>query len=185
MKHLIMPPSTRNKSAKHPGACSLRSRIFRKFRGDTGTSLIEFAITVPMLFMVLIGFIQMCMALYSNFCIAEAARDTARWAAVRGSTSCTNAPGLAGCNATAAQIQSYAQGTGYPGIIAGNMAVTTNWLKNSGSMPASWSKCSDDICNQPGNAVQVVIAYPFLFQIPYANPNTFTFTSTAQMVIGQ
>jgi Flp pilus assembly protein TadG len=190
MNHPKAPAAKPGKSSAQCGA--LRKSSGPRFRtlrgrwgGDNGTSLIEFAVSVPVLFMLLIGFIQMCHALYSNFCISEAARDTARWASVRGSTSCTNAPGMSGCNATAAQIQSYAQSAGYPGVVSSSISVSTAWLSNSETTPATWSTCSGDDCNRPGNAVQIVVSYPFPYQIPFGPSNTFNFSSTAQMVIVQ
>lgn len=189
MTHLFFPASRYADSFVRLGSRGRRkwplSALRRPFTGDSGTSMVEFAVSVPILFMVLLGFIQLCLALYSNFCINEAARDAARWAAVRGSTSCTDAPGMSGCNATSAQIQSYAQNIGYPGIIPNEMSVSASWLSNSGTTPATWSTCAGSNCNKPGNAVQVVVSYPFLFQIPFAGESTWQFSSTAQMVIAQ
>lgn len=164
------------------------SILLRRCAGDRGTSLVEFTVSVPVLFMLLLGFVQMCMAVYSNFCINEIARDTARWAAVRGSNSCIDAPGMAGCNATANAIQGFAKRNAYPGIVPGELSVSTTWMQATSDTPATWSTCNSSIssiCNAPGNAVRVVVTYPFLFQVPFARNNTWNFSSTAQMVIVQ
>ena len=168
-------------------SCLRRSGLWRRSVSESGTTLIEFTISVPVLFMLLLGFCQMCLAIYSNFCVGEAARDTARWASVRGSNSCADAPQMSDCDATADEIKSYAKNLGYPGIDASKMSVSTTWLLASSSTPVTWSTCSgsQSICDAPGNAVQVVVSYPFPFQIPFSGSSTFNFTSIAQMVIVQ
>ncbi len=159
----------------------------RRFGGETGSSLLEFALSVPVLFMMLIGFCQMCIAIYTNFCITEMARDTARWASVRGSNSCADAPSMTDCDATATQIQAKALQNPYPGIVPSKLSVSTAWLQASSTNGVTWSACtqSSAICNAPGNAVQVTLDYPFPIQIPFASSFTPDFKSTSQVVIVQ
>lgn len=179
--------SSQQSTSRRPFDFGLRA-LWRRCAGDKGTSLIEFTVSIPVLFMLLLGFVQMCGAVYSSFCINEIARDTARWAAVRGSNSCADAPGLAGCDATSASIQSFAKNVEYPGIDPSKTSVSTSWLAASADTPVTWSTCNSTtsaICNAPGNAVQVKVSYPFPFQIPFAGKNTFNFSSTAQIVIVQ
>lgn len=182
--HELSPPQS---APRKPSKFGLRA-LWRRCAGERGTALIEFTVSVPVLFMLLLGFVQMCVAVYSSFCVNEIARDSARWAAVRGSNSCADAPGLAGCNATTASIQSFAQSAGYPGMDPSKISVSTSWLQASANTPVTWSACDSStsaICNAPGNAVQVSVSYPFPFQIPFAGRNTFNFSSTAQLVIVQ
>ena len=40
-------------------------------------------------------------------------------------------------------------------------------------------------CNSPGNAVRVVVTYPFRLGIPFVAARSITLTSTSQMVINQ
>ena len=171
-----------------PRAGFLVRALWRRCAGESGTTLVEFTLSVPVLFMLLLGFVQMCMAVYSNFCINEITRDTARWAAVRGSNSCLDAPGMLDCNATASAIQAFARSVAYPGIDPSKISVASSWLQATADTPVTWSNCSSSTsatCNAPGNAVQVVVTYPFPFQIPFAGKNTFNFSGTAQMVIVQ
>lgn len=159
--------------------------------GDSGASLVEFALSVSVLMGLLIGILFVCLALYTRHFVSEAALEGARWAMVRGSASCTNTPSLTGCNATQAQIQTYVQSLSFPGINSQSLAATTTWLSLSASTPATWTACATT-CNAPGNAVQVVVTYPFPFSIPSLtvktlsiSTNTLTFSSTAQLVISQ
>lgn len=159
----------------------------RRFAGETGSALIEFTLSVPILFMMLIGFCQMCIAVYSSFCVNEMARDTARWASVRGSNSCADAPGMPDCGATADEIKAQAKAIAYPGIIPSKLSVSTAWLQANSSDPVTWSSCTQGsaICNAPGNAVKVTVTYPFPIDIPFVKSQTTSFSSTSQIVIVQ
>lgn len=159
---------------------------------DSGASLVEFALSACVLLALLLGVLFLCFALYTRHFVSEAALEGARWAMVRGSTSCTNTPSLTDCNATSAEIQTYVQSLSYPGINSQSLTASTSWCSVSTSTPASWSSCSSTTANSPGNAVQVVVTYPFALQIPLLNVHTLsfsssslTFSSTAQLVISQ
>jgi Flp pilus assembly protein TadG len=154
---------------------------------ENGTSLVEFAISVPILFMLLFGFMEVALGIYTLHTCSEAARDAARWAIVRGSSSCTNTPNLTDCNATASEIQSYVQNTGYPGIDPNNLTVTTTWYSPSASTPTTWTACAlESGCNGPGDAVQVVVNYKFPLVILFLpSSSSPTLSGTAQMVIAQ
>lgn len=172
------------RSKRHLG----RLRSFRlRLAGDTGTSLVEFTFSIPVLFMLLIGFIQTSFAIYSNLCITALTRDTARWASVRGSNSCADAPAMTDCNATAAAIQAMAQRMVYPGIDSSKISVTTTWLQASSVDPVTWTACtgSSKICNAPGNAVEVALTYPLPFEVPFVSAQTLSLHSKSQLVIVQ
>jgi Flp pilus assembly protein TadG len=168
------------------GANPLLRRLLQAARGEQGEAMVEMAITSVILFLFLIGIIEISLALYSHAAVSEAAREAARYAMVRGSTSCTNTPSLTNCNATQAQIQTYVQGRKYPGLTSSNITVTTTWLSASTSQPTTWSTCSPGPCsNAPGNVVQVVVTYPFPLSIPFWNSMTINTGSTSRMVIAQ
>jgi Flp pilus assembly protein TadG len=152
------------------------------FRTDGGT-LVEFALTAGVMFTLLIGTIEMCFAFYTYHFTASAARQGARWAMVRGSTSCTNTPNLTDCNATAAEIQTYVSDLGFLNIPTSD--VTVNWYTWNGTQPAQWTLCSSGTCNAPGNQVQVKVTYPYLLGIPGMPAETINMTSTSQVVISQ
>jgi Flp pilus assembly protein TadG len=148
--------------------------------GETGASLVEMALSVSILLTVVFGIIFLSLALYSYFYISNAAREATRYAIVRGSDQpgdCTS-PGYANCRAQSADIQSYVQGLGFPGINSNNLTVTTNWLTSSGAA------CSPtDNCNSPGDLVQSKVTYTYPLTIPGVKQSTLTMSSTSQMVI--
>lgn len=151
----------------------------RFFKCEEGGSLVEMALISAMTMTMIIGIIEASFAVYTYHYISEAAREGARYAIVRGSY-CTS---LTNCNATAAQIQTYVKNLGYPGINStANMTVTTTWYSASTSLPTSWTLCAG-VCNDPGNAVNVKVAYNFPFMIPFVQKSTLALSSTSQMVI--
>ena len=148
----------------------------------------ELAMISPILFAMLFGVVQIAWAFYAYNFVSEAAREAARFAIVRGSTSCTNTPNLTYCNATGTQIQSYVRGLGYAGLNYNNLTATTTWCAatpdpTSGSM--TWPSCSSSAGNSPGNAVNVVVTYAFPLNIPFWKNQTLNLSSTARMVVAQ
>lgn len=144
---------------------------------EQGSSLVEMALTMVILLMILFGLIEMCLALYTYHFISDAAREGSRFAMVRGSAC---APPGYECNATAAQIQTYVQGLGFPGINPANMTVTTTWS----AYPAG-ATCSVLGCNGPGDLVTVTVSYNFPLAIPFVPTNILAMSSTSSMVISQ
>lgn len=147
-------------------------------RGETGSAMVEMAISMVLLLTILFGLIEMCFALYTYHYISDAAREGTRYAIVRGS-SC-QVSGVS-CTVTAAQIQSYVQDLGFPGINSSATTVTTAWS----GYPAG-SACSPSAsCNNPGNMVQVTVNYQFPLAIPFIPSSTLSMSSTSSMVISQ
>lgn len=152
-------------------------------RGEEGSSLVEMALCSAILLGMTFGIIEMSFGLYTFHYVSEAAREGSRYAMVRGSTSCTNTPNLVNCKATAAEIQTYVQSLGNPGV-----TVNTIWLKatTSGTPPTTtWAACANT-CNSPGNAVQVNVVYlAFPIDVPFWKKTSVNIGSTSQMVIAQ
>ena len=148
-----------------------------------GAAIIEFALSSAILFALLIGTVTMCLAFFTYHSVADAAREATRWAMVRGSTSCTNTPGLTDCNATAAEIQTYVSSLGYLNVTASD--TTVSWLAASGTQPTTWTTCASGTCNVPGNQVSVTVTYPFPLNIPFVSSQTLNISSTSAMVISQ
>lgn len=160
-------------------------RVFRCLRNEEGATLFETAVASTIFLAMLIGVLQMMLAVSTFNYVSDAAREGTRYAIVRGSASCTNTPSLSNCNATAGQIQTYVQGISYPGMKAASLSITTTWLSASSSYPTSWSACTSGTCNAPGNLVKIVATYPFSFSVPFVPKATINLTSTSQMVISQ
>ncbi len=162
-----------------------RTRFPHPTRGEEGSSLVEMAMALLIFLPLLLGAVEFSLVFYTYHDVTDSARMACRWAAVRGSTSCTNTPGLNDCDATSSQIQSYVQALGYPGLVGSNLNVTATWLSATTSTPTSWSACSSGTCNAPGNEVQVKVSYAFPISIPYWQVTTIDISSSATMVIAQ
>jgi Flp pilus assembly protein TadG len=138
--------------------------------------MVEMALTIIVLLTVIFGVFEICLALYTYHFISDAAREGSRFAIVRGST--CQSPGYE-CNATPAQIQTYVQGLGFPGINPSAMTVTTSWAAYANST------CVTATCNDPGNQVTVTVNYKFPLSIPFIPSTNLSMTSTSSMVISQ
>jgi Flp pilus assembly protein TadG len=159
------------------------ARVCRELLGVEGGSLIELALSAAIIFALLVGLIQLCIAFYATHATADTARQTTRWAMVRGSTSCTNVPNLSECDATSAQIQSYAASVGYLNLTTSDVSVS--WESANATTPMTWSACAGSGCNAPGNEIVVTVTYPFLLGVPFAGNNTLNISSTSSVVISQ
>ena len=142
-------------------------------------TLEEFALSASILFMLIFGVMDMCLALYSYHFTSEAARMGARFAMVRGSSCSTYGNFGFNCPVTlSSQVQTYLRGLSIPGISPANISVTATW-------PTTGASCAPSVtpCNNPGNLVRVTVSYQFPVSIPFVSPKTLTMKSTSQMVI--
>jgi Flp pilus assembly protein TadG len=144
--------------------------------GDEGGSLIEFAVTLPVLFGLIFCFIEMCMMLYTYEMISDSARQGTRYAMVRGA-SCPNAT-THSCEVSATQVNTYVSGLGWPNIGGGTVNATTCYI--AGANP-----CSSGGSESPGNQVQVTVTYAFKVWMPFVPKQTISLSSTAQATILQ
>jgi Flp pilus assembly protein TadG len=158
----------------------------RSGQGESGASIVETALALTILLPLIFGVMEACLAAYTYHYISEAARAATRYAIVRGSSLTTDcaAPGYATCIAqggsNTGDIATYVQHLGFPGIDPTKMTVNSTWLKSDGTACGT-----TDICKPPGNQVKVTIHYGFPLSIPWVPANTWTLTSTSQMVISQ
>ncbi|HLY42544.1 MAG TPA: TadE family protein [Terracidiphilus sp.] len=161
---------------------------------EEANTVVEMAITTLVLFSLIFGIIEMCMCLYAYNFTAEAARQATRYAIVRGSLSCQVNASFKDCNlgpATAGNpLQTYVQGLGFP--YASQMTVTPTWWSPSGSPGNTWTTActtatdaNGNACNQPGNAVKVVVTYAFPLAIPLVGVHSITLSSTSEMMVSE
>jgi Flp pilus assembly protein TadG len=157
-----------------------RLRVRQHACNECGATIVETAISFSLLICSLLGAFQIALALYTYHFVSDAAREATRYAIVRGSTSCSNTPNLANCNATAAVIQAWVRNLGYPGINPNNLTVTTTW-------PTTGANCypSTSPCNNPSNLVNVAVNYVFPLNVPYWKTGSINIVSSSQMVISQ
>jgi len=139
--------------------------LSRSLMGGRGSTLVEFAVVLTVLFMFLFGIMDCARALYAYHFVSDAAREGARYAIVRGS-SC-NSWGTA-CPAAASDIQTYLRNVPL-GIKSSAVTVTTTWNPN----------------NDPGSTVQVKVQYSFNFILPFLPKSALVMSSSSKMVISQ
>jgi Flp pilus assembly protein TadG len=173
-----------NRSRRFPhrwsaGLCSQRKQSGTRLRGEEGAALVEFAFSVSVLFLVVFGFLWLCVVLFMYNTAAEAAREATRWASVRGTTSGTsgtcNNPNITECPATNPQIVSYAQSL----VGASGMTVQAWWCDSTGANCVTAQSSAT-----PGNIVKVQVTYS-LASIPLITNTAYGVSSTSEMVIWQ
>lgn len=179
-----------NKAAWRKGRqLGCRAGLAHGLRGEEGSSLVEMGLATVILMMLVLGVIQFSLLFFAYNEVSDAARMATRWAAVRGANSCANTNnGLAGCGASAADITTYVQGLGYPGLVASQINVSPCWLQQittpTSTVPiSSWPACGGS--NSPGNEVQVKVSYAYPVIVPYWRAASITVSSTAAMVVAQ
>lgn len=184
---------------------AMARQFVERLRREQGSSLVEMALSVSILIVLLLGFVQFSLAVYAYNMVSEAAREATRYAAIRGTKSCDYAtstfpdcnlgPDSSGtANATTA-LQNYIKNRNFP--LSGNVQVVANWLSPTGGNPNQWTAtCSTaidnntgpligDACNFPGHAVQVQVTVAYPLTIPFWGSRSLNLTSTSQMVISE
>jgi Flp pilus assembly protein TadG len=144
-----------------------RSNLFRRsLNGQSGQSLIESAICIPVLLILFFCFMETCLLFYTKDMISEAAREGTRYAMFRGS-GCKKADGTS-CTLGATDINAYVKNLGWPNIAGGVMTPNTTY--------------PDGVETSP-HPVQVTVTYKFPIIMPLVPNNAWTLTSTSVMTI--
>lgn len=144
---------------------------------ERGSTLPEMAIALAAALMLILGVIEFGRAYYTYGFVAQLAREGARWAIVRGSTSCSNSQNtLPECDATPAQVQSYVQGLSEGATKASSILVLTTYPSCPNGAAGS---------NAPGCTVAVSVSYPLKFMSGLLPKATMNMTSVSSMVISQ
>lgn len=154
----------------------------QRFWKEGGSTAVEMALSSCVLFTVFFGFFQTAMAYYSYQYLSDAAREGARWAVVRGSTSCAN-NGIDHCGAVPGDIQRYIRNLGYPGIDPSKLTATVSYYSAPATSGGDWVSCPS--CNAPGNRVKVFLQYSYPMNIPFFPQGTLNLQSVSQMVVAQ
>jgi Flp pilus assembly protein TadG len=137
-----------------------------RLQAERGDGLVEFALCAAVFFVTVFGILEFGLAIWQYNVVATLAKEGARWAAVRGSTSGGNAVSTNG------PVQTYVQGR------ALGLAPTVD---------ATWPDGIGDgkPANYPGKKVQVVVTKNFTPPsrlIPHPN---LVLRSTAQLIIAR
>ena len=135
--------------------------------GERGQALVEFALTIPLVFLLIFSVIDFARLLYAFDLVTGAARVVSRYAMVHG-PACTAVPG---CAATATQIQTYVRTT-MSGVDSSTVTVATTWPPAGG--------CAGGTPVQ-GCPVLVQVTYPFQFAI--VSSLTIPIVNSSQLVV--
>jgi Flp pilus assembly protein TadG len=152
--------------------------------GEEGSAIFETALALTILLTSMFGIIETGLMLYTYHFISEAAREGTRYAIVRGSSAggpCSAYTSPPTCAVTKAQITTYVEKLGFPGIDPSKMMVKTTYA----SYPTGVTCTPSGACNNPGNQVTVAVTYDFPLNIPFVPAHTYTMTSTSAMIISQ
>jgi Flp pilus assembly protein TadG len=154
---------------QHHRRLSARSRRIGNRAGSRcGQSLVEFALTLPVLFAFVFCLMEVSLAFYNYDVISESAREGTRYAMVRGSSCPTSANPT--CEATISQVNTYVSGLGWPIIGGGAITPVTSYPSGNENV---------------GSPVKVTVTYTFPVNLPFMPRNSITMSSSSQMVIIQ
>lgn len=184
---------------------ALLRRVGRRARSENGGTLVETAFCLTLLLILITGIIEVSWALLSYHYVADAAREGARYAMVRGSdwiatpylttNTCDNdvssGPGYAwsGCTANAGDVENYVAslGLGPTPITASDVCVEflTAAAVGSAAPTTCTSSSASTVVPAGGSVVEVQITYPFKFGVPGFPEYTYNLKSISEMVIAQ
>jgi Flp pilus assembly protein TadG len=171
-----------------------------RLREETGSTLVETALSITILLVLVIGIMDACLMVYSYHFISNAAREGTRYAIVRGNTwtqppwnytgTCASYTS-AGCVATQQNIEDYVKSLSFPGIDSSQITVTPTSYAANGSATSCEAATSTPppssapLCNARGNLIQVNVQYRFATFIPFVPSQWLTMSSTSRMLITQ
>jgi Flp pilus assembly protein TadG len=137
-------------------------------QSESGGSEIEFVLSLTALMTFVFVVMEIGIVFYTYGMISESAREATRYAIVRGSTCLTSSS--TSCTASAATINTYATGRGFPNIGGGTPVATTTFPDGN---------------QAPGSRVKVDIQYTVSIKVPFVPKNSIALDSSSEMYILQ
>lgn len=132
----------------------------RRFRSERGSTMVEGALCLMVFLMMIFGIMDFGRAVFAYNSISWAAREGARYAMVRGSSS--------GHQATATDVKNYVLSRTV-GMVSSDIGVSTTWNPDASA----------------GSTVSVAVTYSFTPFGPYMPAGPLSLKSTSKMVIAQ
>lgn len=170
---------------------------FRLTHQEGGSALVEFAVTVPLVVMLLFAVLQGMFAMYAYHYTAWAAQQGARFAMVRGytwsqntTTNCqTSAPPNFTmpyqCTALNSDIQNYVQSLGAMNPSSLTINTTNSYIWPGQTPDSATAPCtSPNPINSKGCLVRVTTNYTFNL-LPLISGSALTMSATSEKVILQ
>jgi Flp pilus assembly protein TadG len=131
----------------------------RRCKLQRGQAAVEFALTITILVLLLVGMMELTMFVYTYSVLADAAKEGVRYAIVHGASG-TNSSGPTGATKTSTSwgtCSSSDSGTSSVVSTVQNYAALS--LHSTSAMKIS--VCYPDQSNNPGSAVEVSVSYPY------------------------
>jgi Flp pilus assembly protein TadG len=161
----------------------------RALRDESGEQLVDFAICSTVFFMLILGTVDACRAMYAYHIVTYGAQRATRYAIVRGASwpsSCsTSAPPNFtqnfGCKASASDVQNYVKNLG--GFNPANVTVNTSWPGTTPNCTTNCPACTTT--NTKGCMVKVKVTYSFKFIVPFFKRTVVNLSANSQKVIQQ
>lgn len=170
----------------------LRKAAEKIAHNDSGGSLVEMALSSLILATMFFGIFEVTMACYTYNAVSEAARESARWAMVRGSKCSTYTVNQDHCGATSDDIQNHAIAStkiNWSQCTSASPCVTATWLKGttaSGTTTSTtWATCTGGCAADPGNLLVVSISYPYALTFPMVKTFNIHLASTSEVIVSQ
>jgi Flp pilus assembly protein TadG len=164
---------------------SLKRMVKVLWSDDSGSEVVEFAISVCVWLACIFAIMYGSFALYASHFVANAAEEGARYAIVRGSgwngASCSTSSNL-DCTATSSDISNYISSSLPPGLSSSNLTVLSSWpgTTSTGATCDTQSGSNSQSC-----IVKVQVKYSFSFPLPFLTRNTIPLASSAEMTIAE
>jgi Flp pilus assembly protein TadG len=190
----------RSRKKEHKKGLSMKKRtpmqkLLRLTREESGTELVEFALTSLMLIGLLFAVFNWMLGMYVYHFTTYAAQQATRFAIVRGNTwsknTATNCSTSAppnftmpyNCTASSADIQNYVQSLASPGIVASGLTIneTSSYVWPGKTPDNTTSPCSTH-ANSQGCLVKVTVNYNFAF-MPIMKLSALPMAATSEKVI--
>jgi Flp pilus assembly protein TadG len=169
-------------------------KIIRKLSAlageETGAELVEFAASLTVFIMALLGVIGFANAVYVYHFVTWGAQQGTRYAIVHGqdfsSTACSSVapPSFAmkfNCKASATDVQNYVRSMTPGGISASSVAVSTTWPATTPDCTSGCTACSP--AQNAGCLVKVQVTYSFDFSMGFLPKSAMSLTGTSERVI--
>ncbi|WP_321961867.1 TadE/TadG family type IV pilus assembly protein [Paraburkholderia sp. J7] len=181
MKQAIAGAAHRALVARRRKAVTSGRPARRSPRGERGSTIVEFALVLPMLLMLLFGIAEIGFMLYDKTVITSASRAAARQGVAFGETS-TGQP----VYLSASAIQSIATG-GLSSMLIGLGKATTPTVTVTNCTAAN--SCTTGTGCTSGNSLTVAVSYTFqglvlgaaISPLPASFKNALTLTSSTMM----
>ena len=153
--------------------------LWERLEDRQGSTLVEFSVSVCVVIAMLFWIFYASMALYADHFTANAAREAARYAMVRGSTwggATCSSPSSLECTATASDVSKYVKALVSPGLDSSALTVTTTW---PGTTPSGATCETTYGNNSPYCSVMVQVTYNFDLAVPFLPRRQIGFSSAA------